>query len=86
MRVTISNEYSRELELSPGGPGFTGDTCDFELRQPLPQGMEHHAGRSSRISGRRKGSRINQPTNAKTHGWAIIAGLSELPLIRIRQA
>ena len=38
--------------------------------------MDHHAGRSSRMSGRQKGRRINQPTHAKTHGWAIMAGLS----------
>ena len=38
--------------------------------------MDYHAGRSSRMSGRQKGRRINQPTHAKTHGWVIIAGLS----------
>ena len=38
--------------------------------------MDHHAGRSSRMSGRQKGRRINQPTHAKTHGWVIMAGLS----------
>ena len=38
--------------------------------------MDHHAGRPSRIFGRQKGRRINQPTHAKTHGWALMSGLS----------
>jgi hypothetical protein len=61
------------------------DSGRLRARHPSLRRMGRQAEQSSRMSGRQTDKRMNKPTRAKTHGWAIMTGLSNCPIMSISQ-